>query len=920
MTPEEAIQVADEVLLTHFGKALTDIQRMILSESLAGKGYESMEGYSPQHIKNEGKILWDLLSEALNEPVRKRTFKGALEKRFRLGNVEPKAPQTSNYDEQTWVGREELVSELLTKLQANTRVLWLTGISGIGKTALGGCLANQAWKVEPSFHWVYFEIPEGHNPSFVSVAARLWSELKEHDFDPKERNDPEKIARKLIQKLKSRAYWIQIDSLERLLHSKQSTEFVDPYWKTFLQYYLNESDITSRLVLTAQIFSNTLIEFSDRYPNVWIDFRLRGLLEQEIYLLFFSKREISVKASNQDILVQIAQVYEGHPLALKVISEVIKKNFNGEVVAYWQTYQSEFEQVAKELQETYLSEAEYEDLFSRRVRERIEKSLHQIPSNALDLLCRSSVFRRPVPKKFWLAQVEEYNLEQQRTAYEVLDDYDLVEKEGKNVRQHNLIRSIAYNLLKVSNKEWEISERKAANLWLNDYKPNPDAPNIETVRGYLEAIDHYYNIKNWEALKELFLKEIDSPTQSFLYKQLDVWGYHQESIQLCQKLLGTCGSDMDLHCWNGIGNGFLDLGNYPKAIKAFETGLRVSQETETILSESNFLGNLGIVYNFLGQYEQAIDFYTRQLDIVTKIGDRVGEGRVLGNLGIVYNDLGQYDQAIFYYRQSLIIHCDIGDRHGEGIFQGNLGNTYTLTGQYEQAIKCHERLLTIARNIGSLPSEGTAYGNLGIVYNFLGQYQQSVVYHQKQLAIARETGNLRHEGNALGCMGVAYKNLGQYNQAIECQQKRLTVARNIGDRRGEGNALGNIGVAYHCLGLYAKAVDFHQQQMAIVREIGDLRGEGVAHANLGSTQLKLGKYQEALRSISSGLQIFRKIGDKTAEAESLKAMSELHHALDEHQAAQQYCQQALSIASKLGIPLKEECEELLAVLENNNNE
>jgi hypothetical protein len=82
MTPEEYIQVADEQMLAHNGNALTDIQRMILRESLAGKSYESMEGYATQHIKNEGKKLWDLLSWALGEEVRKTNFKGALEKRL----------------------------------------------------------------------------------------------------------------------------------------------------------------------------------------------------------------------------------------------------------------------------------------------------------------------------------------------------------------------------------------------------------------------------------------------------------------------------------------------------------------------------------------------------------------------------------------------------------------------------------------------------------------------------------------------------------------------------------------------------------------------------------------------------------------------------------------------------------------------
>jgi len=83
MLTEEAFQIADEAVVAKTGKALTDIQRMILRESLADKGYEHMQGYDHQHIKNEGSKLWSLLSDALNEKVSKKNFRGALEKRLK---------------------------------------------------------------------------------------------------------------------------------------------------------------------------------------------------------------------------------------------------------------------------------------------------------------------------------------------------------------------------------------------------------------------------------------------------------------------------------------------------------------------------------------------------------------------------------------------------------------------------------------------------------------------------------------------------------------------------------------------------------------------------------------------------------------------------------------------------------------------
>jgi hypothetical protein len=76
MTPEEALNVADEALYAHRGKHLTDIQRMILQESLANRRYEEMQGYQTQHIKNEGSQLWRLLSEALDKRLKSGNIRG----------------------------------------------------------------------------------------------------------------------------------------------------------------------------------------------------------------------------------------------------------------------------------------------------------------------------------------------------------------------------------------------------------------------------------------------------------------------------------------------------------------------------------------------------------------------------------------------------------------------------------------------------------------------------------------------------------------------------------------------------------------------------------------------------------------------------------------------------------------------------
>ena len=737
-------------------------------------------------------------------------------------------PQLSTYDPKTFTGREELVRDLLVKLQGQTRLVWITGMSGIGKTTLGECVASRAWEQEPTFQWVYLEILEGQSPDFGSVAAELLGKMGDVDLDPQLRNNPEQIAQRLLQRLKSSPYWLQLDSLERLLNPEQPTEFGDAYWAVFLQRCLTESDLGSRLVLTSQVFPIALGEFADRYPKTWAEYRLAGLETGAQQREFFAKR--GVELSHGDILTRIAQTYEGHPLVLKVTAEEILQEFAGDVLGFWREYQREFEGVARELSGTGLAETEYNEVLDRKVRGRLKKSLVRLPQDALDLLCRSAVFRRPVPRKFWLAMLGDRTPQQQKVAYGVLGDHALIEKEGRAIRQHNLIRNLAYNLLKADPDAWQAAERQAAYLWLTVYQPGLEDVNLEKVRGYLEAFDHYCEIEDWEAAKLILMTELDTPTHDEVYWQLGVWGYSREQIQFCQRILGKLDAKSDC-IW---------------------------------------LNALGLAYRDLGQYNRAIDFHQQSLTITREIGDRQGEGNALGSLGGAYNNLGQYNRAIDFHQQALIISREIGDLRGEGNALGNLGNAYHSLGQYDRAIDFHQQQLTIKREIEDRRGEGIALGNLGIAYDDLGQYERAIDFYQQYLTIAREIGYRQGEGIALGNMGDAYCALGNFIKAIELQNQKLTITYEIGDRVSESYALSSLGEVFIKLGQYADALKVLQNALEICQETGERSLEAEVLKNLAELHQALGEVEVARQYCQQALALATELGiPLAAECEAL---------------------------------------------------
>ncbi|HQH86943.1 MAG TPA: tetratricopeptide repeat protein, partial [Anaerolineaceae bacterium] len=122
------------------------------------------------------------------------------------------------------------------------------------------------------------------------------------------------------------------------------------------------------------------------------------------------------------------------------------------------------------------------------------------------------------------------------------------------------------------------------------------------------------------------------------------------------------------------GTYIIDLRLHPRAqITWREAALTAARALGNRKYEGFHLGNLGLAWAALGEPRRAIDYYEQRLVIAREIGDRRGEGNALGNLGIAWADLGEPRRAIDYYEQCLTIAREIGDRQGEANACWNLG-------------------------------------------------------------------------------------------------------------------------------------------------------------------------------------------------------------------------------------------------------
>lgn len=684
--------------------------------------------------------------------------------------------QFSKYNAQTWVGREQLIEDLSTKLLGNTRIVWLTGLSGIGKTTLGECIAVKAWESNTSFRWMHFETTESQLSDFATGARAILSELGEKDLNSETINDPKWLSDRLLTKLQENCYWLQIDALEKLI---EINEFIDENWLIFFKNCLTANYFPSRLFLTSQVLPNAMISWQDDYRNVWSEHKLKGLKPEESEQ-YFIKNGILVNESHQNFLNNISQIYEGHPLVLQVITKEIVQDYQGDVVKYWEHNKAEFEQVCRELNSHRLTEIQYNEALARRVRERVKKSLEQLPETAIALLCRSSVYRRPVLKSFWLGLITEFSNQEQNEAYRILGDRALVEKEKILIRLHNLVRDIAYDWLREDVVIWKETEIKAAELWLREYKPEKNTENLEKVRGYLEAFYHYCNIQDWEKAKNILFTTLNTSEKAKIYWQLGIWGYYEEQVKICMLMLEKLDNQVDI----------------------------------------TWLNTLSSAYQNLGQYQQAIHSSQKQLDIANIINDDQGKGYALGDFGRIFRDQGKYDDASIYFQDALMLLEKIDDKWGKCSIFGHWGLNYFYSGQFQQAIDYYEKYLELAHQTNNNRAESDALINLGYAYCNLADYNKAVENLKKALSIADKIDDLKCQGLALGNLGITFGHLEKYEEALENLLLALGIFKKIKARSLMAKANKHLAVLYYKNNNQKLARQHCQNALLIASELG----------------------------------------------------------------------------------------------------
>ncbi|WP_341739985.1 NB-ARC domain-containing protein [Microcoleus sp. CAWBG640] len=476
MTDDEALNIVEEILEI---KQLNNVQKIVFCQAWEGQSYMQIANafdYDYSYIKDIGSQLWQMLSTALRQKVTKLNFQSVLkhyakhresqfasQSAFSRPEVEPLESSLSpNYstlsideDETRWVGRESLVDALTEKIKGISRVLMLVGITGIGKSSLAIRLSlepaiAQTW---PFVHVIRFDAEQ---QTFEQFARLLLKEQMRSDFELE--HESQKLVIDLVNYLQTHPSLLLLDMVEEILETGDRGEFhyKDPLFAQFFDRFIQVEPMPSRLILTSQDRLPVIAE--GRYLERSHLEYLKGLNPEEALELFGSWEVYPQTDEEREYLQRIVRVYEGHPLALRVIAGEIRESpYNRDIQAYWHDYGEEIvtieqQQIASDLRSSAdsVTLANYSINLTDLVKCRIERTFIRLRVSsplAYILLCMGATYRCSVERTAWLLLIAECPKEAQIIAFQTLQRRFLLETDSKAgrvfYRLHSLIRSIA---------------------------------------------------------------------------------------------------------------------------------------------------------------------------------------------------------------------------------------------------------------------------------------------------------------------------------------------------------------------------------------------------------------------------------------------------------------------------------------------
>ncbi|GCL42014.1 ATP-binding protein [Dolichospermum planctonicum] len=357
MNINEVVTFVDKIVFEKTGKHLDDVQAAVVQGTWERRTYDDIAqecNVTKNHVGDIGAELWQLLSQALNEDIKKTNFRSTLERIYikssphslnvyhihgnnnnfyhpQTLNHPNKETQETNINTQSKLSHHDLTlapqiikfhnreKELQTLthwiLNQTTNLISILGLSGIGKTTLVKRFIDLHQQKFEVIIWRSLKFPKSLNLLINDLLNTCQQEPKATINDK---------LKQLFDILTNKKCLIILDDVQNIFTPHQFAGKYQPEYQDYQTLFkmITETQHQSHLILISQEQCPEMESLDEElYPIKSLE--LSGLENIDIL------KNTGLK--DEDTWLNLMILYTGHPLFLKTITISIKKIFNGKV-------------------------------------------------------------------------------------------------------------------------------------------------------------------------------------------------------------------------------------------------------------------------------------------------------------------------------------------------------------------------------------------------------------------------------------------------------------------------------------------------------------------------------------------------------------------------------------------------------------
>jgi tetratricopeptide (TPR) repeat protein len=285
------------------------------------------------------------------------------------------------------------------------------------------------------------------------------------------------------------------------------------------------------------------------------------------------------------------------------------------------------------------------------------------------------------------------------------------------------------------------------------------------------------------------------------------------------------------------------VGDLKGALAVQEECLRAARESGDGGSIAKALGNLATLYLSSEQYSKCVELALESVRIEQQHGNRKGVAADLNTLGNAYLQMGDYEKSFLMFAQSLEVKRHIGDRLGEATTWAGIGALHSRQEKYVEAAGFLWRAVGLFRELGYKQGEQEARAALCLAILEAGAFGGLT---PEQLA------HISHER--------ADDSIEFAERVIEHLSDGARVAKREGKLVDYAARIGDIGTLQSALGEEELAISLHNESIECARLASEPKLEANSHFNKAASLSRLGRISDAIATMEVARQLYEALG------------------------------------------------------------